>query len=430
MSAMLPAGKPQRLLVAATLLTMLGYGIYLTAGVLYLTRGLNLPATQVGLGMSVAGAVSLVAGIPIGHLADRLGARAVYTVTLLLGGLAMAGLCLTRDFWAFVVCASLGAVAQAAGPAARSPLVQKYGGEKPAEFRGYLRAVTNLGIAAGSVVAAWAIERDTRSAYVLIIGASAVSYAVGAAMAAFMPSVPPLNARPGPRWIALRDRPYVVLTVLDGLMAMQYRVLTVAVPLWLLDRTAAPAWSVSAVMLANTALVVCLQVRGSRNIDTVPSAAAAFRRAGFAFLLACVAISVLPGLPTWAVLLVLLAAVTVHTVGEIWQAAGGFELSFALAPKESLGQYQGLFGMGLGLGTSLGPSVLIALCIDQGRVGWWIVGLGFALTGLAIPPTARWAERARSSARPWADAGAAVPERHHESAHSPSSPSGTGVSER
>ena len=427
MSAMLPAGKPQRLLAAATLLTMLGYGIYLTAGVLYLTRGLDLPVAQVGLGMSVAGAASLVAGIPIGHLADRMGARAVYTATLLLGGLAMAGLCLTRNFPVFVVCAALSAVAQAAGPAARSPLVQKYGGEKPAEFRGYLRAVTNLGIAAGSVVAAWAIERDTRSAYVLIIGASAVSYGVGAAVAAFMPSVPPLNARPGPRWIALRDRPYVVLTVLDGLMAMQYRVLTVAVPLWLLDRTTAPHWSVSAVMLANTALVVCLQVRGSRNIDTVPSAATAFRRAGFAFLLACVAISVLPGLPTWAVLLVLLAAVTVHTVGEIWQAAGGFELSFALAPKESVGQYQGLFGMGLGLGTTLGPSVLIALCIDQGRIGWWIVGLGFALTGLAIPPTARWAERARSSASPRADAGAAEPERLHESVPSPSSPSGTGV---
>lgn len=144
--------------------------------------------------MSVAGAVSLAAGIPTGHLADRVGARAVYTVTLLVGGLAMAGLCLTRDFPTFVVCATLSAVAQAAGPAARGPLVQKYGGEKPAEFRGYLRAVTNLGIAAGSVVAAWAIERDTRSAYVLIIGASAVSYAIGAAMAGFMPRVPPLNA--------------------------------------------------------------------------------------------------------------------------------------------------------------------------------------------------------------------------------------------
>ncbi|MGW1465044.1 MFS transporter [Streptomyces sp. NPDC002308] len=390
---LLPEGRPRRLLVAATLTTMLGYGIYLTAGVLYMTRGLHLPAGQVGLGMSIAGAVSLAMGVPIGHLADRAGARVVYTATLLLGCSAMVGLCLVRDFWAFVVFATLGAVAQAAAPAARSPLVQKYGGERPAEFRSYLRSVTNLGIAGGSVVAAWAIEQDTRAAYVLIIGASALSYAVGAVTAGFLPSLAPLQARPGPRWVALRDRPYVVITVLDGLMAVQYRILSVALPLWLLGRTSAPPWTVSAVMLVNTALVVCLQVRGSRNIDTVATGATAFRRAGFAFLAACVAMSLLPGLPTWAAVVVLMAAVTVHTLGEIWQAAGGFELSFALAPKESVGQYQGLFGMGLGLGTTLGPSVLIALCIGQGRIGWWIVGAGFALTGLAVPAATRWAER-------------------------------------
>ena len=393
MTAWLPDGAPRRLLAAATLLTMLGYGIYLTAGVLYLTQGLHLPAAEVGLGMSVAGAVSLAAGVPIGHMADRLGARGVYTVTLLVGGAAMAGLCLSRSFWPFLVCATVSAVAQTAGPAARSPLVAKYGGERPAEFRSYLRAVTNLGIAVGALVAAWAVDRDTRAAYVLVIAGAAVSYGVGAVLAGVMPSVAPRLARPGPRWIALRDRPYVALTVLDGLMAVQYRVLTVAVPLWLLERTTAPRWSVSAVMLLNTAIVVCLQVRASKHINSVPAGAAAFRRAGFAFLIACVAVSLVAGAPGWVVLVVVLAAVAVHTFGEMWQAAGGFELSFALAPEESVGQYQGLFGMGLGLGVTLGPTVLIALCIDLGRPGWWIVGIGFALTGLAVPPTARWAQR-------------------------------------
>ncbi|MFJ5220869.1 MFS transporter [Streptomyces sp. NPDC088354] len=418
MTALLPDGRPQRLLAAATTTTMLGYGIYLTAGVLYLTRGLHLPAAQVGLGMSVAGAVSLALGVPIGHLADRVGARMVYPVTLAVGCLSMVGLCLTRDLWAFVVFATLNAVAQAAGPAARAPLVQKYGGDRPAEFRSYLRAVTNLGIAGGSVVAAWAIERDTRTAYVLIIGASAVSYAVGALTATMLPSLAPLRSRPGPRWVALRDRPYVAITILDGLMAVQYRVLSVALPLWLLGRTSAPPWAVSAVMLLNTALVVLFQVRGSKGIDSVPAGAAAFRRAGLAFLVACGAMSLLPGLPSWAVVVVLLAAVTAHTVGEIWQAAGGFELSFALAPKESVGQYQGLFGMGLGLGTTLGPSVLIALCIGQGKLGWWIVGAGFALTGLAVPPVTRWAQRSAAAPLLQVDGEQAAPADEHGAAPS------------
>jgi dipeptide/tripeptide permease len=91
----------------------------------------------------------------------------------------------------------------------------------------------------------------------------------------------------------------------------------------------------------------------------------------------------------------LVAAVTVHTIGEIWQAAGGFELSFALAPAHAVGQYQGLFGMGLGLGTTIGPALLIALCIEWGAPGWWVVGGLFAATGLAVPAATRWAERTR-----------------------------------
>jgi hypothetical protein len=50
---------------------------------------------------------------------------------------------------------------------------------------------------------------------------------------------------------------------------------------------------------------------------------------------------------------------------------------------------------GLGLGVPLGPALLIALCIEWGVPGWWIVGALFALTGLAVPPIVRWAEHDR-----------------------------------
>ncbi|WP_406633366.1 MFS transporter [Amycolatopsis sp. WGS_07] len=144
---LLPRKGAPRLLAAATLVAMTGYGVYLTAGALFFTRGLHLPAGQVGLGMSVAGGVSLAVGIPAGHLADRFGARPVYALTLALSAVAMAGLLLSGGFWTFLLFVTLGAIAQTAGLAARSPLVRAYGGDRPAEFRGYLRSVTNLGIA-------------------------------------------------------------------------------------------------------------------------------------------------------------------------------------------------------------------------------------------------------------------------------------------
>jgi MFS family permease len=393
MPALLPKSGPARLLTFATLMTMIGYGVYLTAGVLYFTRAVHLPAAQVGIGLTVAGAVSLAAGMPVGHLADRRGARTIYALTLGLGAVSMAGLCLALDFWTFLVFASLGAVAQSAGPAARSPLVQEYGGERPAEFRGYLRSVTNVGISVGALLAGWGGAVDTRYAYVLLIAGSAVSYAASAVVVLFLPHLAPKHLGSGPRWVALRDRPYLVLTLLDGVMAIQYRVLTVAVPLWLVDRIQGPKWSVSMVILVNTAIVILFQVRASRGITTLAAGGRAFRRAGFAFLVAAAVISFTADAPVWLAMALLATAAIIHTVGEIWQAAAGFELSFALAPRHAVGQYQGLFGMGLGLGVALGPALLITLCIEWGRPGWWIVGALFALTGLAGPPIVRWASR-------------------------------------
>ncbi|WBP86179.1 MFS transporter [Kitasatospora cathayae] len=410
MTALLPDRGPRRLLALATLVYTVGYGVYLTAGVLYFTRVVDLPASQVGIGLSVAGGVSLAAGVPVGHLADRHGARGVYAGTLLLWTAAMGGLCLAHGFGLFLLFAALAAVAQSTGPAARGPLIKEYGGDRPAEFRAYLRSVTNVGIAVGALLAGWGAQVGTARAYLLLIGGSAVCSLACAAVVMRLPVVAPTRAGSGPRWVALRDRPYVLVTVLDGVMAVQYRVLTAAVPLWILDRSSAPRWSVSAVMLVNTAIVVCLQVRASKGIDTPRAGAVAFRRAGFAFLISCGAISLTPSLPAWVGLALLLGAVVVHTVGEIWHAAGGFELSFSLAPAEAVGQYQGLFGMGLGLGVTIGPALVIALCVTWGTPGWWVLGAVLALTGLTVPPAVRWAQRelAKTEAAAATDEPAAV----------------------
>jgi len=385
-------GRPARLFALAVLVSAIAYGVYLTAGVLYFTQSMHLPAAQVGIGLTAAGAVSLAAGIPFGHLADRRDARSVFALTLGLGTVAMAGLCIARDFWTFLLFASLVAITFSAGQAARSPLVQEYGGERPAEFRGYLRAAINVGISVGALLAGFGVAVNTRFAYLLLIGGSAVSYAASAIVVLFLPHLTPKPVGAGRRWGALRDRPYLVLTLLDGVMAIQYRVLTAALPLWLVDRVLAPKWSVSMVMLINTVIVALFQVRASRGIATPAAGGRAFRRAGFAFLVAAAVISFMAGTPVWLAMALLPIAVIIHTVGEMWQAAGGFEVSFALAPRHAVGQYQGLFGMGLGLGITLGPVVLITLCIEWGVPGWWLVGAMFALTGLAVPPIVRWAE--------------------------------------
>jgi MFS family permease len=402
MPSLLPDSGPQLVLTASNFVCTVGSGLYLTAGVLYFTEAARLSAGQVGLGLAVAGLLSLGLGIAVGHLADRRGARGVYATALVVQALATAAFVPATGFWPFVLAVSAATGAKAAGAAARSPLIRHYGGDRPQEFRAYLRAVTNVGVSLGALLAGWAVQVGTLTAYRLMVLGTAVACAAAAALLVLLPPVPPVPAAGVPRRLALRDRPYLLLTCLDGVMAIQFKVLTVAVPLWLVRATTAPHWLVSATMLTGTVLVVALQVRASRAVTSPAAGGFAYRRAGLAFLLACALVPLSQGAPAWAAATVLLTAVVIHTAGELWHSAAGFEVSFALAPAHATGQYLGVFGLGAGLAEAVGPGLLIALCIDWGRPGWYVVGAMFALTGLAAPfavRRARCAEHARRAHR-------------------------------
>ncbi|MEU8699006.1 MFS transporter [Streptomyces sp. NPDC048680] len=396
MPHLLPDTRPQRILAVSNFVYTVGSGLYLTAGVLYFTQAVHLPAGQVGLGLVLAGSLALAAGVAAGHLADRHGARGVYVVTLTVQAVATAAFVLADSFWPFViaVCAATGA--KGAGSAARSPLIRHHGGERPQEFRAYLRAVSNIGISLGAVLAGWAVQVGTHTSYQLLVVGNAIAFAASAIVMFLLPKVLPVPAAKGPRRTALRDRPYLALTVLDGVMAIQFKVLTVAIPLWLVTRTEAPHWLISGTMLLNTVLVIGFQIRASRHINTPTAGASAYRRSGVAFLMACALISMSAGLPAWAAASLILAAVVVHTIGELWHSAAGFEVSFALAPQHATGQYLGVFGLGAGLAEAVGPVLLISLCITWGRPGWHVVGAMFLLAGLAAPFTVGWAQRLQS----------------------------------
>lgn len=283
MPRLIPDTGPQRVLASSNLVYTVGSGLYLTAGVLYFTQAVHLPAGRVGLGLGIAGGVALALGVAVGHLADRCGARGVYIATLLIQALSTAAFVLADSFWPFVlaVCAATGA--KAAGTAARSPLIRHHGGKRPQEFRAYLRAVTNVGVSLGALVAGWVVQVGTLTAYQLMVVGNALAFLVAAALLSLLPPVAPV-AEPldGPRRSALRDRPYLLLTAVDGVMAIQFKVLTVAIPLWLVGATEAPHWLISGTMLTGTVMVVALQVRAAaastpRQRAVVPTAGPGWR---------------------------------------------------------------------------------------------------------------------------------------------------------
>jgi MFS family permease len=400
--ALLPAPGPSRALAYATLVGSTSRGLFITASVVFFHSSVGLSAVEVGTGMTIAAVAGLFAGVPMGHLADKLGPRNVTVGFGLAGSVAMLGYFLVTSWTGFVLVASLAAFLQAAGQAARGALIA---GSVPPEqrvrTRAYLRAVTNAGWTIGAPVAGLALYHDTQFGYLALIGFSAALTSCSALLTLRVPTPIPVARPAGAATVAaFRDRPFLALTALNAVLTIHYGIINVAIPLWVVSRTEAPAWFVAVMAALNTAMVVFLQVRTSRGSGTISGAARAQRRAGILLLIACALYGIAAGQPAWVAMTALAAGALVHVVGELFQAAGGWGLSFELAPPHAQGQYQGLYNTGFQFADIVAPALLSATVIGWGLPGWLLFGGLFAVTGLAVPVVTRWAVRTRTWTTP------------------------------
>lgn len=392
----LPDTGPQRALVMSSFVNRIGTGMFLATSALYFTVIVGIPARQVGTGLSIAGLAALLGSVPAGTLADRVGPRTVQLVTLAVQTVTMALFVVVHSWWAFTVVAALDYVADAANNAARGALIGRIGGERPGLFRAKLRTFVSVGVVAGTLLAAVAIQIGTRGAYVTVILVNAVSYVVCALL---LLRVPNFGALPKPadarRFAALADRPYAAFAALNGLINLQAVVVTLLIPLWIASRTQIPHWAAAAVFGLNFLVGTALMQPVGRRIETTEQGGKAMRVAGLAIAVGCAVLAGSNSGPRWSETLVLFVGAAVLCAAGVWVTAAGFSLSFELAPAHAQGQYQGVTLLGLDAAGAVGPALLTALVLGLGAPGWVLLGLGFAAAGLMGPAVTRWAERTR-----------------------------------
>jgi hypothetical protein len=380
----------------ATLINTFGTGLLMVSLPLYCTRVAHLSTAQVGLGLTIAATVTLLAGFPLGDLADRLGPLEVAKVMLLVQCAATAGFLFVHNVAVFAVVASVEMVAGRAIMTAEGALLRRVAADDAAGYRSSTVALTNLGFSIGFVCCGVAIQLGTAAAYHVLIVGDAVSFLATWLVLRGMPRYGPLP-RPAiaSRWGAAKDRPFVVYTLLAAAFSMQFNVLTLLLPLWVVDHTDAPRWCISLSLVVNTVMIVLFQMRLGGGVQTIRQGGAAWRRAGVAFLFSCSLLGFAAGLPGWAALLVVVVAVALHTVGEIWHMAGGFAIRMNLAPAHSQGQYDGFLGVVAGIGSAGAPALLLGVVLGNGRPGMAGLGVFFAATSVLMPLVARWGERTR-----------------------------------
>nr|WP_239062678.1 MFS transporter [Streptomyces sp. SID13031] len=395
-SSLIPEPGPRRPYSLAILINTFGNGLLLVSMPLYFTRVVELSAVQVGLGLTIAATVTLMTSLPLGQLADRRGPLKVAKAMLLLQCAATIAFLFINNFATFVAAAIVNTLAARAIGAAEGALLRRLAGQEAAGYRSSLHALTNVGLSLGVASCGIAIQLDTATAYRALIVVDALTFLGAWIVLRRLPRYEPLPTPAAePRWGVLRDKPFAVFAVLMAASSLQFSVITLLLPLWVIEYTDAPRWCIPLALVFNTVLVVLFQVRVGSGVQTILQGGDAWRRAHVAFLFSCVVISLATGVPAWVALLILVAGVCLHTLGEMWHMSSIFALHLGFPPPHAQGQYDGFLGTIAGLGAAAAPAVLLGPVLGFGRPGLIGLGVFFVLTGLLMPPVARWGKRTR-----------------------------------
>ncbi|GAB3148945.1 MFS transporter [Amycolatopsis stemonae] len=391
--------RTSRFLAAAQLAGSLGDGAFLTCSVLFFTRIVGLTPAQVGLGLTLGWTVGTLAGVPIGHLADRHGARGSAVLLALATSVAILTFLFVRTPLPYVLAACLYCTCQTGQAAVRQALLATLADpERRTRVRAQLQSAGNAGLAVGAGLGGLALSADTAPAYLTVFVLDAAAFVATALLLHRLPAVPRLSdPRTGePKLAVLRDRPYALVTLLNALLLLRMPLLSVAIPLWIVERTAAPGWAVSALFVLNTVVVVLLQVRVAGRLASLGAAARMVRRSGVLLLASCVAFALsAAGTSPWVAFGVLVVGALIQVFGEMLQSAGTWEIGFGLAPADRQGQYQGFFGTGVSVARALGPVLLTTVVVGWGLAGWLLLGAVFLAAGWAMGPAVSWAQASR-----------------------------------
>jgi MFS family permease len=405
-AAFVPPPGAARILTLNALVGSIGTGLFLTGSVLYYTRVVGLSNTKVGLGLSIAGVCGMVASIPMGELADRVGPRQVLVALHLWRVVGYSLMAFVHSFWAFLVMVCIVTMADRAGPPINQAMVGTlFTKQERVRTMAFLRAVRNIGLSVGALLAGIALTADTPIAYRLLTLGNAVSFlpmallvaslrryqripaTAGASAADDLPV--PADLRP------LRDIPFVGLAVSNGLLMLHDSVLFVALPLWIAQETSAPRIMVSVMLVINTVLTAVGQVRWTAMTETLPAAVRAMVVSGLILAGASLAFAAAHyGGPVTASLLLVVGIIAL-TVGENLHSASSWQVSFDLSPAPARAKYLSVFGLGQAGQDMLGPSLITALALGFGATGWIGLGALFAVTGLTTRALARTVESKR-----------------------------------
>lgn len=411
-----PGGRNARIMLLALSVDRTGSGLWAASSVLYLTFVTHLSAQQIGVLLGVAG-VAGIAGSPLaGRLAGRFPLRPLLIGCHLLRLVTLTLVLLCPGFEALLPVVAATYLGDRAAKTLEMLFATRAAGERRSAYQALSRSAANAGYGVGAGIAAVGLAVGTTGAYRALILGNALSFLVAAVLvwrtgelreatvevtrsAAAPGAVSASTAagrtpgRPKSPW---RDRGYLRFVLLDIPMNLDDSVLAVGLPLWLVNRTAAPHALVPAFLVVNTVLVVVLQLTVSRRAEGPRRTVRTLLLYGGLMFVCCALLAGAVRCGTWTAAAVLLGAAVLVTLAELMRSVSSWELAVLLAPPEARAGYLGVAGMSQSIQKSAGPPLLTGVVMAAGPAGWLV--LGTVIAGLAVAQRRSCAQRLRTLA--------------------------------
>jgi MFS family permease len=392
---------------AQALLYGIGTGSFFTTNAVFFTKVVGLSAAAVGLGLTIAGIVTFVAAVPLGRVADRVGPKTAWAVASLAEAVCFLAYPAVRGFAAFlVVVMALRLINAAGGAGYGAYLLNLYPGKERTAGLAYNRSALNAGFTIGAGLGGLALATGSDTAIRVLPFFVGVVLLVNSVVIFRLPKAAgpvPAPAQPEGRerreWGgALGNRPFLAVSVLSGVLSTNQVILSVVIPLWLVEDTNAPRVLLAGLLATNAVMVVTLQTMAAHGTDTLSGAVRAQYRSAACFAASCVIVVFTDGSVEWLTITLVWLAHILLTGAELFQAAAGWGFTALLSDPLRRGEYQGVTQVGQTLGTVWAPAAYTYLAMEWQTAGWLTIAAIVLLAAVVTPPAARAAERSLAKA--------------------------------
>ena len=395
---LLPSSPAGRTLAIGAGIDSLGTGMFFASFALYFVGVVGIAATEVALAATIAGAVALLAPVPLGRLADRLGTGRFYVALLLLRGLGYGCFAFVTDFNGFLLLTVLLTAAdRSSSPIQQAVVTAVISGQDRTRTMASIRAVRNIGLTVGFLLAGAAFAAAQPSVFIAIFVSNGLSFVVVAVMVRRVLTKAVLE-RPAPAATTaaaagvrspFRDRWFMVFTVGNGVLSLYDTVLIVLLPIWVIEHTAVPVALVPVLMAVNTVLTVLLQVYVARFADSPAAAIRLLVLSGGLMAICCGFFAIAQAASATFAILAILVAVVVLSVAENIQEVAAWELSAELSPEAGRARYLGAFSLGFSGQKVIGPTLLVVVLMPTGLIAWPTLAGAFGAAALISRTAAR-----------------------------------------